>query len=121
MRRGDGYVLVAVLWAGTALLMLVAAAGLMAWLQWSAARHLAAVQQARADAEGALVWTAEALDRRAAAGTAPPAAPPPLPELGGGEVEVVGWWLRAGGSVDVEVAAVRPPVRAVAGARWLPR
>lgn len=119
-RRPDGYVLVAVLWAGTALMMLVAAAGLMAWMQWSGARHLAEVQRARADAEGVLLALAEAFHLATLDGGAPPAAPPPIPALAEGEVRLVAWRVHADGAVDVEVAVVRPPVRVVAGASWRP-
>jgi hypothetical protein len=120
VRGTAGFVLVAVLWTGTALTMLAAAAGLMAWMQWSGARHAAEVQRARAQAEGALLWTFEALERATSTGGSPPVAPPTLPDLGGGQVRIDGYAVRADGSVDVEVVVVRPPVRVVAGARWGP-
>jgi hypothetical protein len=113
-------VLVAVLWAGTAMAMLVAAAGLMAWMQWSGARHAAEVQRARAQAEGALLWAGEALDQAAMAGGAPPEAPPTLPDVDGADVVLTVYQVREDGSVEVELAVVRSPVRVVAGARWTP-
>lgn len=118
MRSARGYVLVAVLWAGTALAMLAGAAGLMAWMQWSGAHHGAQVQRARAEAEGALLWASEALDRATTAGGAPPEAPPALPDLDGGELRYTTYRVRPDGGVDLELAVVRPRVRVVAGARW---
>jgi hypothetical protein len=111
---------VAVLWAGTALLMAAGAAGLGAWMQWSVARHAAEVQVARAAAEGALLWTSVALDEAVGTDGRPPEAPPPLPAPEVGEVHVTGYHPRPDGSVDVEVAVVRPSVRVRAGARWVP-
>lgn len=120
MRAACGYVVVAVLWVGTALAMLAGAAGSMAWMQWSGARHGAEVQRARAEAEGALLWLAEALDQATRAGRAPPVAPPALPNLDGGEVRVTVWRVRADGGVDLELTVIRPTVRVVAGAGWAP-
>lgn len=119
--RRDGFLLVAVLWAGVALLLLATASSTLAWMHWSGARHAAATLQVRADAEGALLRLERALDASVAAGAPLPNVPPPVPPVEGIDARVVTFRPLAGGAFEMEVEVVRGPARAVAGGLWIPR
>lgn len=119
-RIRDGFVLVAVLWTGLALMLLATASTTLAWMHWSGARHAAAALQVRADAEGALLRLERSLDAEVIDGAPLPAVPPTVPPVDGVDARVVTYRPLASGAIELEVAVVRDSARVVAGGLWRP-